>query len=59
MVEHLRERGEGFVKDDKLVIREETLLYGPNYPEEEELTEGQKASRWRNINSASYVVHSR
>jgi len=32
MVDHLRERGEGFVKDDKLVIRNETLLYSPNYP---------------------------
>jgi arylsulfatase len=56
MVEHLRERGESFVKDDKLVIRQDTLLYGPNYPEEEELSEGQRATRWRNISSASYVV---
>jgi arylsulfatase len=32
MVDHLRERGEGFVKDGKLVIRNETLLYSPNYP---------------------------
>ncbi len=59
MVEHLRERGESFVKDDELVIREETLLYGPNYPEDDKLTEGQRASRWRDISSASYMVHDR
>jgi len=32
MVDHLSERGEGFVKDGKLVIRESSLLYSPNYP---------------------------
>ncbi|MFV0554289.1 MAG: arylsulfatase [Mangrovibacterium sp.] len=32
MVEHLSERGEGFVKDGKLVLRKETLLYSPNFP---------------------------
>ncbi|NOX90471.1 MAG: arylsulfatase [Calditrichaeota bacterium] len=32
MAEHLSERGEGFVKDGKLQIRKETMLYGPNYP---------------------------
>lgn len=32
MVKHLSERGEGFVKDGKLVVRKETLLYSPNYP---------------------------
>lgn len=31
MVEHLAERGEGFVKDGKLVVRDKTMLYGPNY----------------------------
>lgn len=31
MVEHLSERGEGFVKDGKLVVRQKTMLYGPNY----------------------------
>jgi arylsulfatase A-like enzyme len=32
MVEHLSVRGEGFVKDGKLVVRKESMLYGPNYP---------------------------
>jgi len=32
MVDHLSERGDGFVKNGKLVIRKETMLYGPNYP---------------------------
>jgi len=32
MIEHLSVRGEQFVKDGKLVVREESLLYGPNYP---------------------------
>ena len=35
MIEHLRERGDGFVFDNKLVVREETMLYSPNYPEDE------------------------
>jgi len=36
MVEHLSERGDEFVKDGKLQVRKETMLYSPNYP-------GQKA----------------
>ena len=32
MIEHLKERGDEFVKDGKLVIREKTMLYSPNYP---------------------------
>lgn len=32
MVLHLSERGEEFVKDGKLVIRNKVMLYGPNYP---------------------------
>lgn len=32
MIRHLSERGEEFVKDGQLVIREKTMLYGPNYP---------------------------
>lgn len=35
MVEHLSERGEGFVKDGQLVVRKSTLLYSPNYPKSE------------------------
>lgn len=34
MVEHLQERGEEFVKNGKLVTRDSTLLYSPNYPKE-------------------------
>ena len=33
MVDHLAERGEAFVKDGKLVTRETTMLYSPNYPQ--------------------------
>ncbi len=36
MVEHLSERGDGFVKDGKLVVRKNTMLYSPNYPKSEE-----------------------
>ncbi|MDX8339142.1 arylsulfatase [Draconibacterium sp. IB214405] len=32
MVNHLSERGDGFVKDGKLVQRSENLVYSPNYP---------------------------
>lgn len=37
MVEHLSERGEGFVKEGKLVVRKERLLYSPNYPKSQEV----------------------
>lgn len=33
MIRHLSERGDEFVKDGWLVVREKTMLYGPNYPE--------------------------
>ncbi|MDL2256340.1 arylsulfatase [Parabacteroides sp. OttesenSCG-928-K15] len=33
MVAHLSERGEGFVKDGRLVKRTDTLLYSPHYPQ--------------------------
>lgn len=33
MVKHLSERGEGFVKEGKLVVRKETLLYSPCFPD--------------------------
>ncbi len=35
MVNHLSERGEEFVKDGKLQVRKETMLYSPNYPTKE------------------------
>jgi len=34
MVDHLSERGEEWVKDGKLVIREENIVFSPNYPKE-------------------------
>lgn len=51
MADHLSERGEGFVKDGKLVRREETLLYSPNYPKDDR-TENQLINEWRN----SYMI---
>jgi len=33
MVQHLSERGDGFVKNGQLVKRTENLLYSPNYPQ--------------------------
>lgn len=32
MAKHLQERGEAWVKDGKLVVREKNLLYSPHYP---------------------------
>lgn len=32
MASHLAERGDGFVKDGRPVVRTETMLYGPNFP---------------------------
>lgn len=32
MVDHLAVRGEEWVRDGQLLLRSETLLYGPNYP---------------------------
>lgn len=33
MIKHLSERGESFVKNGQLVIRESTMLYSPHYPD--------------------------
>lgn len=33
MIEHLSERGEEWVKNGELVVRKESLLYSPNYPD--------------------------
>ena len=33
MVDHLTPRGEEWVRDGQLVLRRETMLYSPNYPE--------------------------
>lgn len=32
MVDHLAVRGEEWVRDGRIVVRTETMLYGPNYP---------------------------
>ena len=34
MVDHLSHRGEDWVKDGKLVIRDENIVFSPNYPKE-------------------------
>lgn len=33
MILHLSERGEEFVKDGQLVVRKNTMIYSPNYPQ--------------------------
>ena len=48
MVDHLSERGMDYVKNGKLVVREETLLYSPNYPEDDR-TEAERLNHWRDI----------
>ncbi len=49
MVDHLSERGEGFVKDGKLVKRTENMVYSPNYPEDER-TDSERLKDWRELN---------
>ena len=48
MVIHLGERGDSFVKNGELVVREETMLYSPNYPEDNR-TESERVKQWRDI----------
>lgn len=48
MVHHLSERGEAFVKDGKLVLRENTLLYSPNFPEDSR-SEAELVKDWSDI----------
>lgn len=48
MVDHLKERGEGFVKNNKLVVVNKTLLYSPNYPKDDR-KENERVKEWRNI----------
>lgn len=48
MVEHLSERGEGFVNNGKLVVRKETLLYSPNYPKDDR-KDNDRVRDWREI----------
>ena len=48
MVSHLSERGETFVKDGELVLRKNTLLYSPNFPEDSR-SEAELVNDWRDI----------
>ena len=40
MVEHLKERGDEFVKDGKLQVMKRTLLYSPLFPDENPVDPG-------------------
>lgn len=40
MVEHLSERGEEFVKEDKLQVLRHTVLYSPFFPDENPVDTG-------------------
>jgi arylsulfatase A-like enzyme len=55
MITHLSERGEDFVKDGKLVIRENNLLYSPHYPKEE-LDAREALKRWVDELVSSFVL---
>jgi len=55
MITHLSERGEDFVKDGKLVIRENNLLYSPHYPKEE-LDAREALNRWVDELVSSFVL---
>lgn len=48
LVEYLSERGEDFVQDGRPVIRSETMLYSPNYPEGVR-NENERLEEWRRI----------
>ena len=48
MIDHLEVRGDEFVKDGNLVIRENTMLYSPNFPADER-TENERMKHWREI----------
>ena len=37
MVRHLEVRGEDWVKDGRLVVRKDKLVYGKNFPEERQV----------------------
>ncbi|MFC4870973.1 arylsulfatase [Negadavirga shengliensis] len=54
MVAHLEERGEDFVKDGQLVIREKNLLYSPNYPKND-FDAAEALKLWRDELVSSFV----
>jgi hypothetical protein len=47
-IDHLAERGDEFVKDCKLVVRENKMLYSPNFPTDER-TENERVKQWHEI----------
>ena len=48
MIGHLSERGDEFVNDGKLVIREKSLLHSPFY-QTDDMENNKRVSWWRNI----------
>ena len=48
MINHLSERGEGFVKNGELTVREEPMLYSPNFPEDNR-TKRQLITHWKEL----------
>ena len=54
MVRHLEIRGEEFVKNKQLVIRDKSLLYSPNYPKDD-LTEQEALNNWRKELKRSFI----
>ncbi|MEN8228123.1 MAG: arylsulfatase [Bacteroidota bacterium] len=48
MINHLSERGEEFVKNGELTIREEPMLYSPNFPEDDR-TKRQLITHWKEL----------
>lgn len=54
MIRHLEVRGEGFVKNKQLVIRDKSLLYSPNYPKDD-LSAEEALKIWRKSLNESFV----
>ena len=54
MVSHLEIRGEGFVKNKRLVIRDKSLLYSPNYPKDN-LSVEEALESWKKEVNGSFV----
>jgi len=54
LVDYLKERGEGFVKDGAPVKRTETMLYSPHYPKWEE-DDPQWLKYWQKEEKESFV----
>jgi arylsulfatase A-like enzyme len=54
MISHLEIRGEEFVKNKQLVIRDKSLLYSPNYPKDN-LSVQEALGNWRKELNDSFV----